>query len=509
MENIDNGEAYRYFLEALHINEALEDHYNSGKVYLRLSHLERNSMNFEKCLIYTRQAIQAFAKQPKRKGLAMGYMEAGIVFYDLVFEYPLSVDPAYPDSALSYFHKAEKIFLMEDKTMEIARISYMQGKLYTLRRDPRAISYLYRSLNAWKQVGKDSAIFGNELSVAEAWLMLNKYEKFKEAIGVPEKRVKQGDFVTPHNLTRYHKIYADYYKSLGDWENALVHTEKGMAYREKVNESNRLDNVNLWRVKLEMHQKDAELQLRQERINSKQKRIEQQHIYMSVLSLFFILLIILSFSLYKNFRKQKKLSLKNEILIHEQNHRVKNNLQVISSLLNLQADYIGDVAVQKALTESQTRINSMLLLHKQLYENDNIENINMRELLMDLSSSIAHSFGVYTLQLNLSMEAEYLKTDVATAVGLIFNELITNSFKHVFTEAAPPRIEVIATPGKNDMITMKYLDFGDKDLTQIIAHPNKKTFGLNLVEMILIQINGKMGYSFQNGSVFTIQFKNI
>jgi two-component sensor histidine kinase len=507
VDKINFAEAYNYFFRALKINEAVRDYYNVGRIYLRLSNLERRSQNYEKSLDYVKDGIRAFSKTTRTEGLASGYIEAGQVFYGFAYQYSsVSPHPAYLDSALSYFHKAEKLFLEANKTKELAKISYQLGQIYTSKKDKKALFYFESALKTNESLQKDSTFFRIQVEIAGAWIALNNPARAKAALTEIEKMTD--GFVPPDALEKYHLAYANYFKATNDWQNAMAHMENAMEFRRRRIESNRKDDLNLLRVQLETHQKDTELRVQQERINSKQKLISQQNIYMSVLLLFFILLVLLSYFLYKNYKKQKKLTERNELLIHEQNHRVKNNLQVISSMLNLQSGYIKDMAVQEALSESRTRINSMLLLHKQLYENGNVEFINIRELLTDLSSSIAQSFGVYTLRLNQKMEVENLKTDVATAIGLIFNELITNSFKYAFTDSSST-IEIRSKQEKNGIVTMEYHDFGQKDLTPIIENPKKSTFGLNLIEMILFQIDGKLTYCFQNGSVFTIQFKNI
>jgi two-component sensor histidine kinase len=507
-DRINFTEAYNCFFRALKINEALSDYYNLGRVYLRLSNLERKSQNYERSLDYVNEAILAFSKAKKTEGLVSGYIEAGGVFHSLAYKgYPFTPNPAYLDSALSYFHKAEKLLLKSNRTHELATISYELGQIYALKKDEKALVYLEATLKEKESVKKDSSSsLRVKVKIAEALISLNNLSRAKAVLTSAQKLANES--VPPDALEKYHLAYSNYFKAANDWKNAMFHMENAMEFRRKRTESSRKEDLNLLRIELEVHQKDTELQMQRERITNKQKLIHQQNIYMSVFLLFFVLLFFLSYFLYKNYTKQKKLTTKNELLIHEQNHRVKNNLQVISSMLNLQSGYIKDIRVQEALSESQTRINSMLLLHKQLYENGNIEIINVRELLMDLSSSIADSFGAYTFTLNQKMEVENLKTDVATAIGIIFNELITNSFKYAFMNNSST-IEISSKKDKAGIITMEYNDFGQKDLTQIIKNPKKTTFGLNLIEMILFQIDGKLSYRFQNGSVFTIQFKNV
>ncbi|MCD8539531.1 MAG: sensor histidine kinase, partial [Leadbetterella sp.] len=242
-------------------------------------------------------------------------------------------------------------------------------------------------------------------------------------------------------------------------------------------------------------------------IESKQTLIGQQRLMVGLSVLFLLILAVLSYFLYKNYAKQKALSRKNSILMHEQNHRVKNNLQVISSMLSLQVDYLNDPESQKVFSESQTRIDCMVHLHRQLYENSGVEHINIRDLLHDVTRSVAFTFGFRDFEAELNLEVEFLKTDTATSIGLVFNELLINSFKYAFTGKKP--MAAISSKQSGQHIKIIYRDFGQKDLTEIFKNPAQKSFGLNLVDMILFQINGTLDYSYNNGSVFTISFINI
>src|SRR5690606_28132456 len=115
--------------------------------------------------------------------------------------------------------------------------------------------------------------------------------------------------------------------------------------------------------------------------------------------------------------------------------------------------------------------------HRQLYENGNADSIDIEDFFYDVVNSVALSFGVGRLQTNLSMGVRFLKTDTATAIGVIINELAMNSIKHAFKEKTP-LIEISSKQTKNK-VEITYKDCGDTDLKEIIGNSDKKGFGLD------------------------------
>src|SRR5690606_37034860 len=297
-----------------------------------------------------------------------------------------------------------------------------------------------------------------QTGLAEAWLMLGKPSNAEAVLSSSKKIMDEGFDIRAITVADHHAAYSAYYKSMGDWENALYHREKALTAYQLMAKVDRDGNISRWRVRLETEKKDLALKLRSQEVESKQALIYQQQLFLGILFLCFLLLILLSYFLYRNLKKQESLSQKNAVLMREQNHRVKNNLQVISSMLSLQHDYLGDELSKKVFSESRTRIDSMILLHRQLYENGNAELIDVEDFFYDVVNSVALSFGVGILKSNLSMEARFLKIDTATAIGVIINELAMNSFKHAF-KGKTPSIEISSkqTKGKVEII---YKDCG-------------------------------------------------
>ncbi len=128
----------------------------------------------------------------------------------------------------------------------------------------------------------------------------------------------------------------------------------------------------------------------------------------------------------------------------ELHHRVKNNLQIVSSLLNLQSARIEDPQAQKALMEGQHRIEAMSLIHQKLYQTQTTSRVNIQEFIAELSENLIHAYGykAHNFNLQLQVAVKELEADIAIPVGLILNEVVTNAFKYAYKNVSDPALHI-------------------------------------------------------------------
>ncbi len=199
-----------------------------------------------------------------------------------------------------------------------------------------------------------------------------------------------------------------------------------------------------------------------------------------------------------------------ELLLIEIHHRVKNNLQVISGLLELQKEQLVDTKTRDAFSESQSRVGSIALIHQNLYQNENLGNIEFSSFIKDLSSKVAMLFENQSNKVTFIIEKKevYLDIDTAVPLGLILNELLTNSYKYFLKGTQENKISIQLTKTKTGIYKLLYKDNGP-GLKQSIDFDTATTLGLELIKGLSNQIDGKATYEFENGSVFTILFKDL
>lgn len=198
-----------------------------------------------------------------------------------------------------------------------------------------------------------------------------------------------------------------------------------------------------------------------------------------------------------------------EVLLKEVHHRVKNNLQVISSILNLQSSYVKDEGTLQILKESQNRIKSMAFIHESLYQTKDFSSINFTEYVINLSQNLIHSYSNFDneVKLNLDIQNVFLNLDLAIPCGLIINEIVSNALKYAFVDRSEGGEISIAMKTSGDYLELKIGDNG-KGLPKNIDYRNTESLGLQLVVTLTDQLSGTIELNTEKGTNYTIIFKH-
>ena len=201
-----------------------------------------------------------------------------------------------------------------------------------------------------------------------------------------------------------------------------------------------------------------------------------------------------------------KLSLREkEALLREIHHRVKNNLQVVSSLLGLQSRGVSEEQTRMMLEESQNRVQSMAMLHESLYHSGNLSEIDFPEYVRQLASHLFQSYGVgpERIRLRTNLDNLNLGLDAAVPCGLIINELVSNSLKHAFPSGEEGEIRIELRESPEGMVKLIVADSGVGFDT---SAPSRKTLGLRLVRMLAEQLGAKVEMQSRGGTETQLTF---
>jgi PAS domain S-box-containing protein len=221
-----------------------------------------------------------------------------------------------------------------------------------------------------------------------------------------------------------------------------------------------------------------------------------------------IVVIDTDITLRKLMEEQIRESLEEKgILLKEIHHRVKNNLQIIISLFNLQTSYINDAGAAKALKEGQDRIRTMALIHERFYQSQGESRIDFDDYIKRLCETIFQNQGAAAKKIKLNIEAEKISLDIDTAVpcGLIINELVSNAIRHAFN-------------GNNGEILVKFMQLPDKKYCLIVKDNGKglppgvdykksDSLGIQLVQALTDQIEGSIQVENEMGLTVKVEFK--
>ena len=194
-----------------------------------------------------------------------------------------------------------------------------------------------------------------------------------------------------------------------------------------------------------------------------------------------------------------------KLLMKELHHRVKNNLQIVSSLLSLQSFRIKDQAAIDAVKEGQQRIEAMSLIHQRLYLQDNITQVNIKEFISDIAESLMQAYGYNykNFELEIIVTEALLDVNIAIPISIIINELITNAFKYAYIEVEKPRLIISYTKeAENAALTVADNGIG----INLENWTTNDGYGKDLIQTFTKQINGALTLQIVNGTSFKIVF---
>jgi PAS domain S-box-containing protein len=195
------------------------------------------------------------------------------------------------------------------------------------------------------------------------------------------------------------------------------------------------------------------------------------------------------------------------VLLQEVYHRVKNNLQVVSSLLELRARYVNEnpSKAKEAFADSISRIRAMALVHEKLYKSESLHNVDFLGYLRALAQQLLNSYAPHgRIQVNVTGYSPPLNLDHAISLGLVFNELITNSLKYAFNSSKKGKID-IGFKVENDIILVELSDDGI-GLPEKSTFTNNDTFGFRIVKLLLNQLNSQIFHvETKKGTSFRIE----
>ena len=200
--------------------------------------------------------------------------------------------------------------------------------------------------------------------------------------------------------------------------------------------------------------------------------------------------------------------LEKELLLREVQHRVKNNMQIISSMLRLQARFIDNTTIQDLLMEIQNRIHSMVLVHERLSRSQNLQHVSLHEYVRDLANDLLRSYRSPRTQVDLKLKIDpriSLNLDTAIPCGLIINELVSNALMYAFPDGKRGTIGIDVRRIGEKRYELRITDSG-VGMPKNFSYENSKSLGLNLVHSLVKKLHGSISFGNENGTAIIIEF---
>ncbi len=363
------------------------------------------------------------------------------------------------ENAVKYGQLLDNNFMLMRSWLSIGKSQNLQGKYIS------AIESLERSIDI------ATADFGDDFYLSQAY----------EALGKA--------YAGNHNYREAYQAYAEYDK-----------------LKKEIFTAEADQHISLLLTEFDVAQKESTIIVQENQIK---KQRSTQTLMILIGGLLLLILILLYNTIQTNKKKNillKKQNDEKEFLLKEIHHRVKNNLEVVSSLLSLQSEQVGDTKVADAMHKSQLRVHSMSMVHQKLYQGQSFSSIEMKEYFKSLGDYIVDIYGA-SERIHIECEMKELELDVDTAIpiGLIVNELFTNALKYAFPDNRKGFIKISLIESGNQL----HLEVSDNGIGKNFYDKMEGTgFGTQLIELLTRQLEGKMSLSVKKGTAVSFEFQN-
>ena len=360
---------------------------------------------------------------------------------------------------------------------------------------------------------------GNASHIATSQILLGnsliKIGSVRNGIRLIEEILDSSANYTLKDLSDAHEVLYNTYKDMGDIQSALYHIENFKRSSDSILNTDIAEQINNLEIQYETEKTARELNLvkSEQRITEVQLQSARNRNYLMAGSL--LLISVLLFHLLRLNRKisaqkstiNKALEQK-DILLREIHHRVKNNLQVISSLLSLQSRSETDPNVATALKQGQDRVQSMALIHQNLYEEESLLGVEVQAYFEKLIGNLFQSYNISPDRVKLAMDVADINLDVDTIipVGLIINELISNALKYAFPQDRSGKITVQLFEAEGAL----QLVVADDGIGINTAAKTRfgKSFGYRLINVFKRQLDAKLDINGEKGTVVKMVIKD-
>ena len=445
--------------------------------------------------------------------------------YDLAEEMDFTIGQSFSlrnlaSNALSQSNTEEAIRYVEQALKLDSSINYLNG-LSKSHRDLGAIYEQSRSL--------EKAIHHYDLALRYLENTDNPLDFAKVYQGLSRVHLAKRQRA---KAMHFHQLAANYRDQLEDlqylveqdllgakiWEFNGQHEKANRAWKSHYENQNKLLNRDIanritgLNIAFETKQKEQEINLlntENEMANLKLSTSLRRNILLGIGLVMFGLFTFFLFRLNRKVKAQNKTISKalkeKETLLQEIHHRVKNNLQLVSSLLSLQSEHVEDSSAHSALMQGQNRVQSMALIHQNLYQGEHLTSIDIKTYLQKLVSNLIDTHSIDDKKIEFEMNIEALEIDIDTAIplGLITNELVINSLKHAFKNKSKGVITVELYEDEK-ALTLVVSDNGiglEKEEEILDEH----SFGFRLVKAFTTQLEAKLEILTQEGTSFVLR----
>jgi two-component system, sensor histidine kinase PdtaS len=441
------------------------------------------------------------------------------------------------DSALRYFSVADELITKKlSYTSNKQHYQFFKGLIegnmalaYTNNGDfQKAIPFLRTDFYFSKRVGDMESAFNSGILLARCHMKLGQMRPAQLYVDSSERILRT--YSKPRMRLKLLYMQAEWLDGSGNSKQAVDKFKQYMDLKDSLSNSEKELQLINQQVALDIQKKDTELSEKNELIKNAAINEGKQKVFRAYLMAGLIITIILVgflfFTNYNSKRREEELEIKNqqiqmqnkqietslkekEMLLREIHHRVKNNLQIINSVINLQSEKTQENELNEVLSELKGRISSIALTHQMLYQKGTVNSVVLCEYMQTLISQINKSYENENIKVNYTCNNQefIINIDTAIPLGLLVNEIMTNSFKHAFKKTNKGVIDIFNMISGNQ-VSLVIKDNGSGLPQNFNDMFNKPTsLGFELIAILIQQIDASMQIENDNGACFKLNFK--
>ncbi|MFP4288277.1 MAG: histidine kinase dimerization/phosphoacceptor domain -containing protein [Bacteroidales bacterium] len=502
-------QAEENLFEVVRIYEELELPMEVGRAYASLNYLFRESQDYEQALFYGEKSLELIEANHTDENELIQPLLGLIHTYPKVEQAELGLE-----KAQQVVDIITRRYDVEDN-VHMANVRAWRGKVYVALEDyEKALEDFFYSWNVIKTIVKtEEEADGWKGDIGNVYRLQGKYGEAIPYIMASLIHHQERGINNWEMLENYQFWLAECYEKTNQPDSALFYTNNARhAQNQRITEELAAVKSEL-RIKYDSDKKEATIS---EQMAQIRQQNQIQRLSLGIGGLLILLLGSGFFTYRNNLRKNQQLQIlnedlavtnhqldqrnaQNELLLKEIHHRVKNNLEIVSSLLELQLHQTNDLAAQSAMKESQSRVRSMGILHQKLFRGNNLMAIEMKEYFQNLTENLLDAFNASEkVKVDYQMEPIELDVDTALPIGLIVNEVMTNSLKYAFTKNGNGKIQLSLKPYDEHHLHLSIADDGvGKDETGMVKGTG---FGTQLVSLLTRQLGGTMQEEIINGT---------
>jgi len=497
-----------YYTQALKTAERIGDSVSMAIYYGNISQMHTNVEQFDNAKVNAQRAIKINKKLGRHSGLSYSHFAMGRIYDNLGIS----------DSSLSHYNLSLKYALLTNNGLQSSILLNRGIVLMDNYQYDSTLFYLNKAIAIERRSNKSSTLTRSYTTVARVYMDINN-------LGLSSLYLDSA--IENALYFNIHRNVADVYDALSELETLKGNTAKALTYYKlfKTYRDSTMDSDRLLKTQFisSLHEKEKkEAAIKELKRNEKIGQLELANVKQQRWSLIAVStsLLLIGMILIRSYGRKRKANLllekantlvmdKNkqlEVLNQEIYHRAKNNLQTISSLLSLQRFDIKDENARELIVENRNRVNAMALINRRLFSEERLTKVAVSSFVLEITKELAYTYNVPESVFKIEDHAgnQTFDADKAVPLSLVINELISNAIKHAIPESETPEVRIHVSSNKG-LFKFSIHDNGP-GFKQGSATGKTESFGWEMVQMMVEQLQGKLQVSNKNGALVEVSF---